>query len=110
MNWLIGENVPYEVIDLLYQDIILYEKLVEFGELGVRHLMKQSIPITATYCANLPHCLARFLFWLVSARMNYFSDIILVHAFLFGSDQWFAPYRSELFPPQNETKLAIHKK
>ena len=35
MNWLIEENVPYEVIDMLYQDIIVYEKLVEFGESGV---------------------------------------------------------------------------
>ena len=34
MNWLTGENVPHEVINI-YQDIILFEKLVEFGELGV---------------------------------------------------------------------------
>ena len=32
MNWLIGENAPYKVIDI-YQDIIFYEKLVEFGVL-----------------------------------------------------------------------------
>ena len=69
---------------------------MEFGELGVWHLMKQSIPITATYCANLPHCLARFLFWLVSACMNFFSEIILVHAFFFW--QWPTP------PPPPPTK------
>ena len=34
MNWLMGENVQYKLIDI-YQDNILYEKLKEFGELGV---------------------------------------------------------------------------
>ena len=48
---------------------------------------KQSIPITATYYENLPHSFAIF-FWLISACINFFSDIIS-HQVL-----WFAPYIS----------------
>ena len=64
MNWLIGENVPYEVIDILNQDIILYEKFD--GIWGIRS-------VTFDETVNSNHCNILCKFASLPCKFSYFG-------------------------------------